>query len=409
MNHQKVLVVCQHFWPESFRINDICQFLAEEKGCEIEVLCGLPNYPVGKFFEGYSYFRNRKQLHDNIVIRRAFEIPRGSNSNFRIILNYLSFPLSSLGHVPRLLTKHYDKIFIYQLSPVMMSIAGIVVGKLKKTETTMYVLDLWPENLFSVMNVKNPLLKKLATSVSHWHYRHVDKLIVLSQTMKDRLVEITQIAPSKITVLPQACEKVYETDVYNKTLAERFKNKFNIVYAGNISPAQSFETIIGAATLLKNDGLKNINWIIIGDGMSRKWLEDEISKAGLSDSFYFEGVKPMDVVPQYTTMADLLIGCLVKSELLEATIPAKVMSYLAAGKPVVLAMDGEVRDLINHKIGCGFAGPAGDTTVLYENIKKVYELSAQDRQKMGNRGRAYHFKHFERNIITNQIYDFIFN
>jgi glycosyltransferase involved in cell wall biosynthesis len=209
--------------------------------------------------------------------------------------------------------------------------------------------------------------------------------------------------------LPQACEKVYETDVYNKTLAERFKNKFNIVYAGNISPAQSFETIIGAATLLKNDGLKNINWIIIGDGMSRKWLEDEISKAGLSDSFYFEGVKPMDVVPQYTTMADLLIGCLVKSELLEATIPAKVMSYLAAGKPVVLAMDGEVRDLINHKIGCGFAGPAGDTTVLYENIKKVYELSAQDRQKMGNRGRAYHFKHFERNIITNQIYDFIFN
>lgn len=404
----KILVVCQHFWPEAFRINDICDFLVE-KDCEIEVLCGIPNYPKGKFFDGYSYIKNRRQQHNGVSVRRAFEIPRGNNSNPRIFLNYISFPWASLFHVPRLLTKKYDKILIYQLSPVMMSIAGIIVGKIKKVETTMYVLDLWPENLFSVINPKSALLRKLATKVSHWHYKKVDKLVVLSEKMKTRLIEVTGVAPEKIIVLPQACEKIYEKDVPDKKLAAKFKTGFNIIYAGNISPAQSFETIIEAAQKLKKTGVADINWIIVGDGMSRQWLEDAVKKAGLSDSFYFEGFKPIEDIPKYTDIADLLIGCLVKSDLLEATIPAKVMSYFAAGKPMVLAMDGEVRDLVSNTIKCGFAGSTEDSVALAANIKKIYDMPAKDRQQMGTRGRAYHFKHFERNIILNKLYNFVFS
>jgi colanic acid biosynthesis glycosyl transferase WcaI len=405
---KKVLVVCQHFWPESFRLNDITDFLVE-KDCDIEVLCGIPNYPKGKFFEGYSYFHNRQQMHNDIHIRRTFEIPRGNNSNLRIFVNYISFPLASLFHVPRLLTKKYDKIFIYQLSPVMMSIAGIIVGKIKRVETTMYVLDLWPENLFSVINPKSAWLRKIAAKVSHWHYKKVDKLVVLSEKMKDRLVDVTRIDPAKIIVLPQACEKIYEADMHDKKLATRFKTGFNILYAGNISPAQSFETVIEAAQQLKKASVTDINWIIVGDGMSRKWLEDEVKKAGLKDSFYFEGFKPIKDIPKYTDIADLLIGCLVKSDLLEATIPAKVMSYFASGKPMVLAMDGEVQELVNKTIKCGIAGPTEDSTALAANIKKVYSMPAKGRWQMGDRGRAYYFKHFERNLILNKLYTFIFS
>lgn len=405
---KRVLVVCQHFWPEAFRINDICDFLVE-KDCEIDVLCGIPNYPKGKFFDGYSYFRNRRQHHNGATIRRAFEIPRGNNSSTRIFLNYISFPLASLFHVPRLLTKKYDKIFIYQLSPVMMSIVGIIVGKIKRVETTMYVLDLWPENLFSVINPKSAFLRKVAAKVSHWHYKKVDKLVVLSEKMKNRLIDVTKIDPEKIIVLPQACEKIYEKDMHDKKLAARFSTGCNIVYAGNISPAQSFETVIAAAKDLKKQGIKDINWIIVGDGMSRQWLEDEVEKAGLSDSFYFEGFKPIDDIPKYTDIADALIGCLVKSDLLEATIPAKVMSYFASGKPMVLAMDGEVQELVNNTIKCGYAGPTEDSTALAANIKKIYSMPAKDRQAMGARGRAYHFKHFERNLILNKLYDFVFS
>lgn len=407
--NKRILVVCQHFWPESFRITDICDFLAE-KGTDVEVLCGIPNYPKGKFYNGYSFFKKRRETRNEIKIRRAFEIPRGNNSNIRILINYLSFPFSSFFHIPRLLfTKKYDKILIYQLSPVMMSIAGILVGKIRKIETTMYVLDLWPENLFSVIDIKNPILRKIATSVSHWHYKRVDKLVVLSEKMRDRLVDVTGIEDEKIIVLPQACEKIYETDISDTALQKKFKNGFNILFAGNISPAQSFETIITAAKNLKDEGLNDINWIIVGDGMSKGWLEKEVKNASLQNNFYFEGMKPVNDIPRYNGVADLLIGCLVKSELLEATIPAKVMSYIASGKPIVLAMDGEVQELINNKIKCGYAGPTEDAETLTQNIKKIYKLSAKQRSEMGNKARDYHFKHFERNLSLNKLYRFIFN
>lgn len=406
--NKRILVVCQHFWPESFRINDICDYFVEN-GCEVDVLCGLPNYPKGYFPEGYGYFKNRKQVHNNIHIYRAIEIPRGNNTNIRIFLNYISFPFTSLFHIPRLLTKKYDKIFLYQLSPVMMSIAGIIIGKIKKTETTMYVLDLWPENLFSVIKVNNKHLKKVAYVVSNWHYRNVDKLVVLSETMKKRLIEVTNIPEEKIIVIPQTCEKVYETEIHDKNLAKRFSSGFNIVYAGNISPAQSFETIIEAAKILKSQNITGINWIILGEGMSKKWLVDKVHDKHLENEFFFEGQKPIKDVPKYTSIADVLIGCLVKSDLLEATIPAKVISYLAAGKPVVLAMDGEVQQLINDTIGCGFAGQAQDAMLLAHNIRKIHILKREERNLLGKRARNYYFGHFERSLLLAKLYNFMFN
>lgn len=405
---KRLLVVCQHFWPERFRINDVCDYLLD-KDVGIEVLCGIPNYPKGQFFEGYSFFKNHRQTHEGIKICRALEIPRGTNTNVRIFLNYISFPFFSLFHIPRFLTKKYDKVFIYQLSPVMMSVAGIIVGKLKRTETTMYVLDLWPENLYSVLKVKNPLLRKLAAVVSNWHYRHVDKLVVLSEKMKDRLLATKGVSDKKIIVLPQACEKIYEEQIEDKALAARFKGKFNILFTGSITPAQSFETVIEAAKILGKKGLDDLNWIIVGDGMSRQWLESEVKKAGLEKYFFFEGLKPMEDVPKYTNFADVLLGCLVKSDLLEATIPAKVLSYFAAGRPIALAMDGEVQDLVNYTIKCGYAGPTEDAKVLAQNIEKIYSLSATERTKMGQRARDYHFKHFERNLVLGKLYNFIFS
>ena len=402
----KILVVCQHFWPEAFRINDICDFLVE-KSCEVEVLCGLPNYPGGKLFEGYSLLRQRRQHRNGVEIHRALEIPRGSNTNVRVFLNYISFPLFSLLHIPRLLLKRYDKIVLYQLSPVMMSIAGIIVGKVKGVQTTMYVLDLWPENLFSVLKLKSRFWRAVATKVSHWHYRQVDKLVVLSEQMKAKLCTVTGISHDKIIVVPQACEKIYEVDMQDEELSQRFAGKFVILFTGNISPAQSFLTIIEAAKSLRDAGFSDICWVIVGDGMSRAWLEAKVREENLQPYFHFDGFKPLTEIPRYTTRADLLVGCLVSSDLLEATIPAKVMSYLAAGRPLVLAMDGEVRELINSKVQCGYAGPTEDAQQLAENIRKVYSLSKQERDAMGARGRSYHLAHFERNLQLERLYQFI--
>ena len=406
---KKLLIVGQHFWPESFRINDIADFLANEKDCEVDVLCGLPNYPSGKFTEGYGYFKKRHEVYKNIKIERAIEIPRGSNSSIRVFVNYISFPFASLFHIPRLLTKRYDKIFLYQISPVMMSIAGIILGKLTRTETTMYVLDLWPENLYSVLDIKNPILRNIIRSVSHWHYRHVDKLIVLSEKMQSKLIDVTGIASDKICILPQAAEKIYEHEIRDKDLEKRFKKGFNIVFTGSITPAQSFNTIINAAKELHDKGISDINWIIVGDGMSRKQIELDVKKAGLGGIFFFEGQKPVSDIPKYTYIADGLVGCLVKSDLLEATIPAKVMSYIASGKPIILAMDGEVQNLINNEIHGGYVGPTEDYLTLASNIERLYKDSPKDRLRMAKNLKHYHAVNFERNKVLEKLHSFIFS
>jgi glycosyltransferase involved in cell wall biosynthesis len=227
--------------------------------------------------------------------------------------------------------------------------------------------------------------------------------------MKKRVAGITKIPDDKIIILPQACEKIYEVEAHDKNLASRFKGGFNVLFAGNISPAQSFDTVIAAAKKLKQGGITDIRWIIVGDGMSLKWLKLEVTKNDLSDNFYFEGLKPIEDIPKYTDVADVLMGCLVKSDLLEATIPAKVTSYIAAGRPIVMALDGEARTLINDTIKCGYAGPTEDSNTLAENIKKVYDMPINDRKKLGQNARDYHLKYLERNIILNKLYDFIFD
>ena len=289
-----------------------------------------------------------------------------------------------------------------------MSVAGIIIGKLKRIEITMYVLDLWPENLYSVLDIKSPMLRKITASISHWHYRHVDKLVVLSDTMRDKLLKVTGISEDKIIILPQAAEKTYEKQMHDTNIERRFKDGFNIVFAGSITPAQSFDTIINAAKILHNKNINDINWIIVGDGMSRKQVEADVKNAGLSSIFFFEGQKPVGDIPKYTAIADGLIGCLVKSDLLEATIPAKVMSYIASGKPLLLAMDGEVQKLVNTTIKGGFAGPTEEPAKLADNILTLYNLSITERHKIEKRLREYHFKHFERNSILEKLYKFIF-
>jgi len=405
---ERILVVGQHFWPEQFRVNDVVDFMLD-KDYEVDVLCGRPNYPSGELAEGYTLWNRKIEKYRGATVYRSFEIPRGDNSNLRILLNYVSFPIASLFRIPRLISKRYDRIFIYQLSPVMMSIAGIILGKLKRVPTTMYVLDLWPENLFSVLDVKNRFLRSVATRISHWHYRRVDKLVALSERMKERLLQVTRKPADRIIVVPQVAEKLYETPLADAALQARFRNTFNVLFTGNISPAQSFDTMIDAAEILKQQGIHDLRWVIVGDGMSRESIECEVRSRMLDDYFVFEGHHPVAEMPKYTNIADVLVGCLVKSDLLEATVPAKVMSYIASAKPVVLAMDGEVQQLINNEIRCGYAGPTEDAEALAANLLRVYSAGKAERAVMAENARVYHQKHFERDTVLLRLLDFIFS
>ena len=404
---KKILVVCQHFWPESFRINDICEGFIEQ-GYEVEVLCGIPNYPKGQYYEGYGIFKNRKQNYNGIKIRRCFEIKRGNNSNLNIFLNYISFPISSIFSLPYLLTQKYDKIFLYQLSPVMMSLAGILLGKLKNIETIMYVLDLWPENLYSVLKIKTKILKTFLSVLCKWHYKNTNKIIANSNKLMTILKTRTKKEENKICYIPQFCEKIYESNIEDMEIKNKYSNGFNLVFTGNISPAQSFETVIKATKIIKEKGINDINWIIVGDGMSKKWLENEIEDNDLKEYFTFIGHVPLTEIPKYTQIADGLFACLSKSDLLDCALPAKVFSYYAAGRPIILAMDGEIQNII-YESKAGYIVNSEDYNGFAQAILKLYQLNKQERIIMGNNAKNYYNNNFERNMNLNKLISFIFN
>ncbi len=402
---RRILVVCQHFWPENFRINDLCLGFVEND-IEVDVLCGEPNYPDGEWFPGYGPRAKREDEYEGIKIYRSFEIRRKGNTSLRIFLNYLAFPMSSATRVKKLYKNHYDRVFIYSLSPVYMGKAGVKIAKKKKIPSVTYVMDLWPENLYSVLNIKNKLLRKILHKTSTKYYLRSDKLICMTKRAKEILSERTGKPDEKIMILPQCPEKIYSEKMQDPSLRERFGDGFNLVYAGNISPAQDFPTMIEAARLLKEDGVP-ARWIIVGDGMSRKEAEELTKRAGLSESFVFEGKKPMSDIPKYTDIASGLVACLTASSLLECTIPAKVTSYIAAGRPVVLAMDGEAAELVRES-GAGFAGPAGDARALYENLKRLYEAGEDGRALMGERATEVYLERFERDENLKKLIDYIF-
>ena len=401
----KILVVCQHYWPENFRINDIVDGFIE-RGAEVDVLCGQPNYPAGQFFEGYDSHSVKEEDHGRVKVYRTFEIKRGNNSNLRIFLNYVTFPIASYLRAGKLMKNHYDRVFIYQLSPVMMAAAGLRIGKKKKIDTTMYILDIWPQNLYSVLDIKSKLLRKMMYSISMNIYKKPDKLITVSEKMRQYFIEKLDRPEDNVTFVPQFPEKLYEERKSSETLRARFEGGFRIVFTGNISPAQNFDMVTDAAALLKKEGYTDIKFIIVGDGMSAGDLKESVEKKALQDIFYFEGFRPIGEMPEYADIADALIATLKSEGVEDYSIPAKVMSYMASGKPLLIAMEGEINDII-HRAECGLTSDPDDAAQLAENIKTLYHMDKASRDQMGKNAYLYQQEHFERDKSIDKILEVI--
>ncbi len=403
---KRLLVVSQHFWPENFRINDIVEgFVAED--IEVDVLCGLPNYPSGEWASGYRYFGPRRQTYKGAQLFRSGEIRRKGNTSVRIFLNYVSFPFFALFNLPRLAGRKYDAVFCYETSPVMMMFPAIVYAKLHRIPLITYVLDLWPDNLYSVLPLKNKALRRIAQGVSNWHYRRSNKLIAMSDALALRLQEVTAGKNIAITVIPQYCEDFYAIPQQDDTVKKHFDGFFSILFAGNISPAQDLENLVDAMEIaLTAEPDANIRCVIVGDGMSRTALEEYIKQKNLQRAFAFCGSHPPEDMPKWTTAADVLFAALSKSANLGLTIPAKITSYFAAGKPMLVAADGEAARAAEES-GAALVSPASNAEKLADNILRLYHMSTQQRQQMGSNGFTTYQAHYSRDKLLTQLQNFI--
>ena len=200
----KILVVCQYYYPEQFRINDICETLVKKEN-EVTVLTGLPNYPRGKVSKEYKFFRKRKEKINGVNVIRSFEIGRRRGIIFRV-LNYLSYMISA-SIKACFMKEQFDVVYVYQLSPVLMAVPGIIYKKRHNTKMVLYCLDLWPESVTTFGIKENTLIYKLIDKISRKIYNKADEILVSSETFKQDIKKKLK-QDIKIEYIPQYSENI---------------------------------------------------------------------------------------------------------------------------------------------------------------------------------------------------------
>ncbi|MBX3662259.1 MAG: glycosyltransferase family 4 protein [Burkholderiales bacterium] len=393
----RILVVTQYFHPEPFRVNDLVVGL-RDRGHEVTVLTGMPNYPEGRFYPGYDGLRPAEERFEGMRVLRVPLLSRGRARNWRLALNYLSFAFFASLLGPLRCRGRFDLIFVFEPSPITVGLPALLLGKLKRAPVMLWIQDLWPDTL-EAMGLSGPALSTGA-AVANFVHRRCDLLLLQSRAFMPCLLA-RKLPQARLRYLPNWAEELYrsaDTTDHQDPLA-RFEG-FRILFAGNIGTAQSFDTILAAAERLRDR--RDIHWLIVGDGLMRDTVAAEIRTRGLEAAVHLLGRHPPAAMPAFFRTADALLVTLRPDPVFALTIPSKIQSYLAAGKPIIGALDGEGARVIAES-GGGMTCAAGDSAALAELTLRMAELPQESRAAMGARGLAWFGEHFERKRLLDRL------
>jgi glycosyltransferase involved in cell wall biosynthesis len=398
-----ILIVTQYFWPEEFRVNDLAVDLVG-RGNNVTVLTGNPNYPKGKFFKGYGFkFMNEK--HQGIKIYRVPIIPRGNNI-LTLILNYLSFTIT--GSIFILFHRiKYDKVFAINFSPITAVFPAILYKKLHKKQLYLWVQDLWPESVSAAGNINSSFVLKLLTKMVKYIYKNSDRVLLQSEAFIPS-VEEKGVTKKQIEYIPNWAEDLYSDK--SKIILNKYEaiipKGFLVMFAGNIGESQDFESILKAAVITKK--YLDIKWVIVGDGRRKAWVENQIISLGLQQSFYMLGRFPMGEMPSFFVHADIMLLSLKNEVIFSLTIPSKVQSYMAFGKPIIGMLNGIGAEIIRNG-HCGFVGLAGDHIALANNVIKAFNENSEDLTNKGLNGKKYYEQNFSKKIVVDKLLKIFYN
>lgn len=396
----KILVVTQYFWPENFRINDLAREFYK-RGHAVTVLTGLPNYPAGYFSPGYGLSGSYRELYEGVEVIRCPLLPRGSGSGVRLALNYISFAVMATLRGLLACRKDYDVIFVHEPSPMTVGIPAIALKLMTRAPMMLWVLDLWPDSISATQAVRSPMLLRLIERMVRFIYWHCDRILVQSKAFVSH-VERQRVPSEKILYFPSWAETIYEAADGRLPAPENIHlpEGFRVMFAGNVGAAQDFETILTAAERLKSR--RDIHWIIVGDGRMLSWVQAEVERRRLSGTVHLLGRHPLETMPALFAQADAMLVTLRREPIFALTIPGKVQSYLASGRPIVAALDGEGARII-QEAGAGIVCPAERPEALADAVVRLAETPKETRELMGRRGAEYYATHFERTVLFDQL------
>ena len=393
--HKKkhILVLSQYFYPEPFRINDMCTEWVK-RGYKVTVLTGIPNYPQGKFYDGYGFTKKRKEHWNGMEIIRIPLIPRGNNA-IGMICNYFSFVVS--GFFWKVFTRiKADYVFMYEVSPMTQALVGVWYAMKRKIPCYLYVQDLWPENVEIVTGIHSKLVLGPIGKMVDYIYEKCDKIFATSESFVKEIVK-RGVPEQKVEFWPQ-----YAEDFYRPLAADDTKEKeFVVTFTGNIGVAQGLDILPKVAALLKEQECK-VKFNIVGGGRYRDEFEKNIIENGVSEMFELVGRKPAEEIPQILANSDAAFLSFMDNPLFENTIPAKLQSYMACGMPIIASASGESKRII-EEAGCGVCCSIGDVDCLADSIIRMSTMQEDEREKLGENARKYCEKHFNKKALMDYI------
>lgn len=394
-----ILVESQFFYPEQMRINDICVALVA-RGHSVTVVTSIPNYPKGKFFDGYGFFRKRRETYQGISIIHLPVIPRGKGF-IGLSLNYLSFVISGwfFAHFTK---EKADIVFMNMSSPMTQSLVGVWFAKRRKIPSAIYILDLWPESFEVITGISSPLVINPIGRMVDSIYRRTDKVLTSSRSFIDTIAQRGVIA-EKLVFWPQYAEEFYQP-LDRKALAQSLlppDTRLTLTFTGNIGLAQGLDILIPVSLLLKEQGIP-VRFVLIGDGSDKERLVGLVSKNKLEAYFLLIERQPASLIPDFLSLSDASLVILKKSAIFSKTIPAKVQSYLACGVPVLVSADGEVQQVI-QEANAGFVADAEDAQGLFNAIVSFSKLSDTERSEMAKQAKLYSDTMFSKEKLIDQL------
>lgn len=399
----KVLLVTQYFYPENFKSNDLA-FELVKRGYKVDALVGIPNYPEGKYFEGYGIFKKRHEVVNGVNIYRCFQTPRG-RGGWRLPINYFSFVVfGSLRVLFHLAWKRYDCIIGHEPSPIFQAYPALLLRWIQKIPFYYWIMDLWPDAMVSGGGIKNKRILNWVDNLVKGIYNRSDKILITSKPFR-RAINEKGDYDHKIIYYPNW--SIDMSLAKDELQIPGLPKGFKIMVAGNLGSAQCLDKV--AEVMLDLKDIPEVKWVFVGDGSKKAWLDEFIEQNGLKENAVTLGRFPAEMMPAFFKQANAMLVTLKGGfRHLEMVVPARLQSYMSAGRPV-LAMLGEGGAEIIKESGCGYVVPAGDSKALADVIRDKVLVDKEAFEAMGKRGRKYYEENYTLDMCIDHMVEIIEN
>ncbi len=359
------------------------------RGHDVQVLTGFPNYPTGKVYPGYKIKAWQNEFIEGVPVLRVPLYPSHDSSAMGRIANYTSFAIAS-GTIGLTLSRPADVVYVYH-PPATIGLPAVFFKWFRRTPFVYHIQDMWPDTLAATGMFNSKAGLALVDKWCRALYGKADRIVVISAGFKKLLLQ-RGVAEEKIDTVFNWCDEA-SINIDLGTHDEKFAGglgidkTFNILFAGTIGLAQALDAVLDAAALLK-DRAPQARFVLVGGGLDADRLRSKAEEMKLENVLFLER-RPIEEMGAVMSMADVLLVHLRDEPLFRITIPSKTQSYMWVGKPILMGVKGDARDLVS-KAKAGISCEPENPTSIADAVEKLCAMPREELAAMGVNGRKFY-------------------